>query len=130
MRGSIPGLKPQAFVVVPKAPPQHVVGDLLEAPPALPGELLEPGGEVVVEGQRRPHGDIMMLALMIVKMSRALAGVEHRGRDAARMPEGCLCAQWHRQMRYLGSSDSAARHIGSSLRSALRLRRSGLDRVV
>jgi len=51
-----------------ETPPNRVVCDLLEAPAGLPSELLQPLGEIVVQGEGGSHADIMMLHEFDVKM--------------------------------------------------------------
>jgi hypothetical protein len=40
--------------------PQSCVNDLLERQSLLPGFALQDQGQIVIYGQRRPHGNIMM----------------------------------------------------------------------
>src|SRR6185436_20741753 len=53
-----------------QASPQRVVDDRLEAVAPPPDLLLKVASHIVVESQRRAHGDIMMSASDDVKMSQ------------------------------------------------------------
>jgi hypothetical protein len=54
-----------------KTPPNRAVRDLLEAPTGLPGEIPQPLGEILIQGEGGSHEDIMMLVVTDVKMSES-----------------------------------------------------------
>ena len=45
-----------------QASTNHFVRDLLEAPPLLPGNFLQSPGKIFVQGEYRPHIDIVVLS--------------------------------------------------------------------